>query len=249
MALFDLFRRGGPRLRGEPTSRNGASSFHLRWQDDGPVQAVRVVLEVIEPPTVDRLYFWALQASFVEAGRRFGGAHLGLQHHPAHPGRTAVNWGGYRAEGGQLDGTTSPLPSARNNPNTRDLAWQAGRSYRLAIEPTETAGAWAGSVTDLDTGRVTEVRRLLAGGTHLADPMTWSEVFARCEHPSAAVRWSTPEVGVDGEWRPVARATTSYQRRSDGGCDNTDSVADGGGIVQRTAVDRTTPPGAVLDWP
>ena len=240
---------GRPRVRGEPTSGNGASSFHLRWLVDGPVEAVRVVLEVVEPPSVDRLYFWALQASFSDRGRRLGGAHLGLQHHPAHPGDAAVNFGGYAATGGQLRGTESPLPSARDNPNTRDYVWHPGRRYRLAILPTDEAGAWAGTVTDLDVDVTTEVRRLLPGGTELIDPMVWSEVFARCEHPSASVRWTAPEVRTSGRWRGVDAAAVSYQRRADGGCDNTNADADGVGLVQTTNVDRRARHGEVLRWP
>ena len=84
------------RTHGDPPSANGASSLHLRWDlDDRPgCREVSVTLEVLQPPTVDRLYFWALQADFAtgDAGRRpAGGAHLGLQWHPQHPGSTAVN--------------------------------------------------------------------------------------------------------------------------------------------------------------
>ncbi|HNE38225.1 MAG TPA: hypothetical protein PKZ82_17065, partial [Microthrixaceae bacterium] len=108
------------RTHGDPPSANGASSLHLRWDlDDRPgCREVSVTLEVLQPPTVDRLYFWALQADFAtgDAGRRpAGGAHLGLQWHPQHPGSTAVNWGGYRPGGGELSGTVSALPSALGN--------------------------------------------------------------------------------------------------------------------------------------
>lgn len=240
---------GRPRLRGEPTSSNGASSFHLRWLVDGPVEAVRVTFEVLEAPTVDRLYFWALQASFADRGRRLGGAHLGLQHHPAHPGDSAVNFGGYAATGGQLRGTASALPSARDNPNTRDYLWYPGRRYRLAIGPGEEPGAWAGTVTDLATDTTTLVRHLLPGGTDLITPMVWSEVFARCEHPSTTVRWSEPEVSDRGAWRGVEAASVSYQTKAAGGCDNTSAGVDDVGLLQTTAVERVVRPGAVLTWP
>ncbi|MCX6523597.1 MAG: hypothetical protein NTX58_02345, partial [Actinobacteria bacterium] len=75
------------RVAGLPTSSNRASSFHLSWQlpseEDSPITAVAVTLEILEPPSVERLYFWALQADFAdENGRHGGGAHLGLQWHP-----------------------------------------------------------------------------------------------------------------------------------------------------------------------
>lgn len=210
---------------------------------------MRVVVEVLERPQVERLYFWALQVSFVDRGRRLGGAHLGLQHHPGHPGRGAVNWGGYAAEGGQLDGSASPLPSTRGNPNTRDFPWEPGRRYRLEIGPGASPGTWAGAVVDLETDRRTVVRELRGGGTALAAPMTWSEVFARCEHPCASVRWSAPEVRLGDRWQSVLAASVSYQRATDGGCDNTDVWVDDSGIVQATATERSTPRGAVLGWP
>ena len=130
------------------------------------------------------LYFWALQVTFAQGGRRFGGAHLGLQWHPRHPGSTAVNWGGYAAAGGELDGSTSALPSALGNPNTRDLTWEPHRPYRLAVTRDEQVGGWTGWVDDLP------VRHLFAGGRELTGLMVWSEVFARCDDPPAAVRWS-----------------------------------------------------------
>src|SRR5436190_306010 len=98
-------RRTRERVRGRATSSNRASSMHL-WWEPGPrsLREVAVTLEVVEPPVVDELYFWALQVSFVDGDRHVGGAHLGLQWYSPHPGSTAVNWGGYRDAGGELDG-------------------------------------------------------------------------------------------------------------------------------------------------
>jgi hypothetical protein len=242
---------GGGRVRGDPPSGNGASSFHLSWDLPGEFAAVSVTLEVLEPPSVDRLYFWALQATFTDRGRDGGAAHLGLQWHPSYPGRTAVNWGGYRPTGSVLAGSESLLPSSAGNPHTRDYRWSAGRPYRLRIARSpETLTAWRGSVTDLRSGRETVVRDLDAQGTHLRGVVMWSEVFARCEHPSVAVRWSAPEAVTDGGEvvRPTA-VVVNYQSHGDGGCANTNSVADEVGLVQRTNCDRATPLGARLAVP
>src|SRR6056297_1813035 len=67
-----------PRTTGRPPSSNGASSFHLGWVLDGAdhVTDVSVTLEVVTPPTVPRLYFWALQTDVGGAAGRAGGAHL-----------------------------------------------------------------------------------------------------------------------------------------------------------------------------
>jgi hypothetical protein len=219
--------RSTVRTTGFPTSSNRASSFHLLWEGVPATDEVSAVLEVVEPPTVPHLYFWALQASFVDdRGRRVGGAHLGLQWYPPHPGSTAVNWGGYRdgaSLGGsnvstELEGEASTLPSATGNPNTRDYAWRPHTPYRLRISG-DGDGWWRGEVTDLTTGETIVVRRLYGGGTRLAGPMVWSEVFARCDDPSVTVRWS--------DFTPHTNSIrTSYQRHEDGGCANTRSTFD-----------------------
>jgi hypothetical protein len=78
----------------------------------------------------------------------------------------------------------------------------------------------------------------------------WSEVFARCDDPSSAVRWSDL-VGVTvagDEVRPRA-VHVNYQSVAAGGCSNTSSEPDGaGGFVQRTNTARATPQGAVLSF-
>lgn len=250
-------RAAALRVAGEPASANGASSFHLWW--DVPfgerLTEVAATLEVVEPPTVDRLYFWALQVSFVRPGG--GGAHLGLQFHPAFPGRGAVNWGGYAAAGdeGELDGSSSALPSAQDNPNTRDFAWEAGRPYRLRIRrsPDEAPpgfNSWEGLVEDVRAGEITVVRNLYSRGEFLRGPVVWTEAFARCEHPSVAVRWSDlAAVGEEGRPLSVKRVSANYQERAAGGCDNTDATVDEFGWVQRTNVERRTRPGGLLELP
>ena len=246
--------RSGARVRGEPRSANGASSMHLWWHLPGHFLEVSATLEVVEPPTVARLYFWALQVGFFDGARLRGAAHLGLQFHPGHPGATAVNWGGYRDPGdggGELAGSTSSLASALGNANTRDYPWRARRPYRLRVHRAGVGSVvrWRGEVTDLVTGDATVVRDLEVPAGHLAQPLVWSEVFARCDHPSTSVRWSslsarTPE-GV--EVVPAA-LRTSYQSRDDGGCDNTTSLLDGDGVLQVTATQRRVPGGRVLAW-
>lgn len=228
------FRRSTSRTSGYPTSSNGASSMHLWWEPRPTVEEVAVDLEVVAPPQVPRLYFWALQATFTDrTGRRHGGAHLGLQWHPGHPGSTAVNWGGYRPDGaGELAGTTSELPSAMGNLNTRDFEWRPGTPYRLRIHRTD--GGWAGEVGG------THVRTLHAGGDRLTGLVVWSEVFARCDDPSTTVRWS----GFD----PLPDALRpTYQAHGDGGCANTTALPDaGGGVRQVTATDRLVGPGQLI---
>jgi len=225
---------GRERTTGFPTSSNRASSMHLHWDPSPPPSLeIAATLEIVEPPVVSHLYFWALQASFVTVdGRRVGGAHLGLQWYDRHPGSTAVNWGGYRDGAGELDGEESSLPSSTGNPNTRDFAWRPRVPYRLRISG-DGDGWWTGSVTDLTTGVETVVRRLHGGGSALTAPVVWSEVFARCDDPTVAVRWSD-----------LAPATTSmrptYQSHVDGGCANTRSERDGDGWIQRTNVARQT---------
>jgi hypothetical protein len=238
------------RVSGLPASSNGASSFHLIWildpPPDDPLVSVAATLTVLEPPRHDRLYFWALQASFVDAaGRHQGGAHLGLQWHRGHPGNTAANWGGYAPGGGELDGSESSFPSSRGNRNTRDFRWVPDHAYRLEIAPAAGSTGWAGSID----GAV--VRRLFAGGDRLTGPMVWSEVFARCDDPTVHVQWSDLE-GRTASGRVVAPAAVrvNYQTHADGGCANTTVRAEPGntGFVQITNTLRDVRPGAVLPY-
>ncbi len=232
------------RTSGRPTSSNGASSTHAWWEAAGRFREVAVTLEVIVPPAVPSLYFWAVQTSFVaEGGAVLGAAHLGLQAHSGHPGGTAVNWGGYRAAsagGGELKGTPSDLPSATGNVNTRDFSWSPGVAYRLEVMPGLEPGWWAGRVTNLATGSTTLVRELHApGSAALGSPVVWSEVFARCDAPSTTVRW------LGFEPRPAAVRVT-YQSVDDGGCSNSNTSVRDGGVLQTTATTRTVSHGSRL---
>lgn len=245
------------RTGGEPASGNGASSLHLFWEAPPlPYVTASVVLEVLQPPQVRRLYFWALQVSFIREQHHRGGAHLGLQWNPGFPGATAANWGGYAPSevGGLLGGSESPLPSVRNDDNTRDFSWEPGRRYRLRVTrgPEAPPGmhAWRGTITDLESGVESLIRDLYSDGPYLASPMVWTEAFARCEQPAVAARWSEPRLGLaDGRVVRPHRVRVNYQSRRDGGCDNTTVIADELGIVQTTASERQTPQGAMLPVP
>jgi hypothetical protein len=234
------------RTRGFPPSGNGASSFHLGWRlspGAGHLVAASVTFEVVTPPLVDHLYFWALQVTFPGAGA----AHLGLQWNDRHPGFGAVNWGGYAADGSLLAGTESSLSSTPADPNTRDYPWKPRRAYRLGVHRAGE-GMWRGEVTDLTTGEAVTVRELFAASPFLGDPMVWSEVFARCDDPSVAARWSDFEIRTEAGDRFAPTAlTVNYQSHADGGCANTTSVPDDqGGVVQVTSNERTTPQGTAL---
>lgn len=236
--------RAVPRVAGYPTSANRASSLHLRWElppGTGAVAGTSVTLVVEAAPAVPDLYFWALQASFVDgAGRHHGSGHLGLQWHRRHPGSRAVNWGGYGPDSRMLDGSASPLPSASGNPNTRDLWWEPSQPYTLSIEHS-AEGGWVGTVDGVP------VRRLATGGDRLDALMVWSEVFARCDAPPVAVRWSGLRVTMaQGRVLAPVAVRVNYQRRADGGCDNSTALPDGDAVRQITGTERLVPQGARL---
>lgn len=241
-----------PRLTGPPTSSNGASSFHARWEIPRvPLRAVSAVLEIVRGPAVAELYFWALQASFQSGDQRTGAGHFGLQHHPSYPGAGAVNWGGYHdgsSGGGILDGTRSTLPSTLGNANTFDYPWAVGQRYRLEIALAEP-GHWRGSITDLLTDTTTVVRELFNDADHLVDPMIWSEVFADCDAAPVEIRWSSlAAASLDGQFVKPTGVALSYQRESDGGCSNTSTIVEDGWLTQRTAAERVHRHGARLQW-
>ncbi len=204
-----------------------------------------MVFTVVESPRVPALYFWALQASFGSNGKTVGAAHMGLQHHPRHPDAGAVNWGGYRHGGGELEGSTSTLPSALNNLNSRDFSWRPGAPYRYHIGPSPERG-WRASITDLERDETTVIRDLWAPNPtdELSEIVVWSEVFADCDAPSVRVQWSQP-TAITREGRHVSPVAmiTSFQRHEDGGCSNTTAAVVDGAIAQITNTDRTIAPG------
>lgn len=241
---------------GEPPSGNGASSFHLWWQMQPavPLREVSVSFEILEPPAVSRLYFWALQVTFGGAAPGEG-AHLGIQHHPGFPVSGAANWGGYASAadgGGLLKGSPSPLPSFRQDINTRDFAWEPQRKYRFHIGRSQDRAptgyvAWEGRIQDTQTGQWWKIRDLYTRGTYLTTPLMWTEAFARCEHPSVAVRWSDPvAVRAEGTEQVPTGFRVAYQERSRGGCANTSVEVTPGGIVQRTNTTRTVAPNTIV---
>ncbi len=197
-----------------------------------------------EPPQTSDLYFFALQATFHGGGVDHGGGHVGLQWNRRHPGSTAVNWGGYQSQqrgGAVLAGSESQLPSRPNDPNTRDYPWKPHRSYRLTIEQGSHPGWWQGTVEDVAAGEVAEIRELDGGGTHLTAPMVWAEVFAPCDGPPVAVRWTELQVADQSDqWHTVGEATANYQTWEDGGCTNTNSRALDRAFEQRTNTVRMT---------
>ncbi len=234
-------------MTGRPPSGNGASSFHLHWQmpPSAPLVGVQATFEIVEPPRLDHLYFWALQASFGDGRRSHGGAHLGLQWNARHPGNTAVNWGGYHHTGRVLDGSRSALPSTPNDPNTRDYPWQPRTQYRFRI--TRRADEWRGEIADMAAGTSVVIRDLYSPGSELILPMVWSEVFAACDDPTVVVRWSGfGALALDGEVVRPGAVRINYQAYEAGGCSNTTVLTDGGGIIQATNTERTLPQGSVL---
>ncbi len=101
-------------------------------------------------------------------------------------------------------------------------------------------------MTDVGSGAATVVRDLFVAGNLISSGVVWSEVFARCDDPSVAVRWSNPSaITVENTSSVIERATVNYQSHADGGCANTDSSptaeTDPPGLRQRTNCERLTP--------
>jgi hypothetical protein len=242
--------RGTPPLS-EPV--NGVTAFHLWWQgiDGGePLVEVSATLCVLREPTSDRLYFWALQASFLSDDGAHGAAHIGLQWNPRHPESRAVNWGGYADISDVrsiLDGTPSGLPSTPSDPNTRDYPWREGVPYRLRISRS-ASGGWQGSITDLTTGSTSVIRDLLASGDRLGSFVVWAEVFAACNHSQTVAQWSDFEARtLSGDVRAPASVRLTFPTGGD--CPNTDVVMSHTGLLQITNTVRTARDAAVLPVP
>jgi hypothetical protein len=247
---------GGPRVAGPPRSPNGASSFHLTWEMPAAARAARLVevsavIEVVVPPAVPALYFWALQVDFLSGARARGGAHTGLQWNRRYPSGTAVNWGGYVSQedgGAILAGSVSELPGFPDDPHTLSYPWEPGRPYRLRIfRSPDRTGAWRAEVTDMVSGDATVIRDLFVDGDRLARPVVWSEVFADCDAPSVTVRWSDLRAVDDaGSLIIPDSVRVNYQAAGDGGCANTTAIAGATGFLQVTGVPRITAQGATF---
>jgi len=252
---------GGPREAGPPRSPNGASSFHLVWELPAAARSARLVevsavLEIVVPPQVPALYFWALQVDFLAGDRFRGGAHTGLQWNRRYPGYTAVNWGGYASQedgGGILSGSISDLPGFPDDPNTLGYPWEPGRRYRLRIfRSPDRQGAWRAEVTDVAADETSVIRDLYvdAGseGGYLVRPIVWSEVFADFDAPSVTVRWRDLEaVDESGARLRPDRVRVNYQSAAEGGCTNSTATIDSvGAVLQVTNTPRTVEQGALL---
>ena len=236
---------GRERVSGYPTSSNRASSLHLSWElppGTGPVVAVSARLTVDALPPVAELYFWALQASFRD-GPAAGTAAPTSACSGTRPTRAPApsTGAGTRRAAAILPGSESALPSGSGNANTRDYWWEPAVPHLLTIERA-AGGGWAGSVDG------THVRTLAAGGDRLDGLMVWSEVFARCDDPPVAVRWSGFRATLaTGEVVSPVALRVNYQGRSQGGCDNTSAIPDGDGVVQVTNTPRQVPTGARIE--
>jgi hypothetical protein len=236
-----------------PGGQAHATSAHLWWQriPNEPWREASVTFEVLTEPSGPHLYFWALQASFLDSeGRSHGAAHTGFQWNQSHRDNRAVNWGGYGATAdvtSVLDGTRSSLAGIANDENTRSFAWRARTPYRFTIDRGEQG--WRSSVTDLVTGERTVIRELFAGGDRLGGLVVWMEIFAPCDASPSAVRWSDLEVR-DRSRGASHRVTTVRTNFPDAGrdCLNNDSRLDGLGVVQLTNDQRTAASGQDLSW-
>ena len=178
----------------------------------GPIVAASARLIVEAAPPVDELYFWALQASFTDgsgrrARRRPPGPAVARRRTraPAPPTGAAT-----RPAAAILPGSESALPSAhrqRQHP-------RPGGSRACPTALDDRAGAPAAG---LGRARSTapSCARLAAGGDRLDGLMVWSEVFARCDDPPVAVRWSGFAATVADRRGPLARrpCAVNYQAR------------------------------------
>jgi hypothetical protein len=237
----------GTRTTGQPTSPNGASSIHLLYPATVAVElaATITVTSLATPPAI---VFWALELDLIDStGNSVALPHIGIQYHPQYPNSRAVNWGGYNVNtGAELNGTASTLPSALNNPNTRNYDWQTNRGYRLRVW-TPTPGTWRGEITDTVTTVTTVIRDLSApGATQLRGAVAFTEAFNTCQ-TSVAARWTNLQFKLaNSTFSTPTTAVANYQSYADGGCTNTNNATSGGGIVQTTGVTRTTAQGATL---
>ena len=81
--------------------------------------------------------------------------------------------------------------------------------------------------------------------------MVWSEVFCRCDHPPAEVRWSDfGAIALDGRPLRPRGLRVNLPGPTAGACENVDVMAEPTGAVrQRSGSPRTMASGAVINLP
>lgn len=226
-----------------PSGVDIATSTHLWWQAEGdadPSDTGRWVkasakLTLPTAPTVEDLYYWAMQVSFYDgSGTLVGGAHTGLQWIPGYIDNKAVNWGGYDADDVILTGTESAFPSSLDNDNTRDYDWATNTEYTFEV-------SYVGSDYWRATVNGVTIRDLLVpGGVYIASPAIWSEIFAACDSPAHSARWRdltlTDETDTEYEFYEMFR---TFSTDIDA-CTNTNSSTDGEYYVVSSGTTRDT---------
>ncbi|MEN8041863.1 MAG: hypothetical protein ABFR95_10210 [Actinomycetota bacterium] len=239
------------RVAGAPPSVSGASSFFLWW--DLPygerVVEASVTLEVARRPELDRLVSFAIQGAFVRPSG--GSCHLGLQHDPRFPDRSAINWEGYDAGGSALTASESALPSVIEETATRDYAWRQAVPYKLTIERGDERAnetyPWFGAVTNLQSGERVVVRELVNASRYMRAPVMYIESYAPCDGPGFEARWTNAtSVNLGGVVRAVRSMSVDYQPHAAGGCTNTNTAVEGDAFVQRAGQMRVTKSGTTL---
>ena len=185
------------------------------------------------------------------AGRPAGGGHLGLQHHPQYPGQDRGQLGRLRRRRpGSCRAPTPAWPAPLDNPHTRNLAWQPGRPYRLAVglappdeQPAGGATAWRGTVTDLVDGHDGRRAGPAAPGQPPGAPdgLVGGVRPLRARPPSrSAGRIPGPSPMTGGRCgRPRPSRTTSAART--GAATTPAPGSRTGTLVQRTCTERRTP--------
>ena len=226
------------------------SGFHLWWKgvpSNEPIVACSVVLEVVQPPTVAALYFWALQASFLDAHRpvlRRGPHRAPVE--PPPPGQPGGELGWLRAGGrrhlhpGRQRLTAARHPRGPEHPHVRVARrdpvplHDPSRHRRVGVDG-DRSGRPAPEVT---------VRELYAAGDRLGGFVMWSELFCRGDDPPTRCGGRSRRPSP----RPVAdRAAAALHATFPDGPEwrDLDVVVDGVGVQQVTTTGRTLRGGVV----
>ena len=179
-----------------------------------PLLECSAVLEVVVPPSVPRLYFWALQASFSDGTPtpRRCPPRIAVEHQVPAVGRRPTGADTPRT-GRCCRGPSPRCPSTRKDPNTRDYPWIAGHRYRLQDRPQRRDQRRHGRLAGNDHPHRVGRRGQGARSPHQG-ASTWSGRWCgrRCSPgasiPTTVVRWSDLRA-IDGR-----RHGDSSSRRS-----------------------------------
>ncbi|HXW16707.1 MAG TPA: DUF3472 domain-containing protein [Candidatus Acidoferrales bacterium] len=178
-----------------------------------PYDRVDWTLTVLELSDKRSFYYWAFQDGFVGGGVFY----FGLQPYGACPGGGNCKMALFSFFGrGSTSTSRNCKPGADNGPGMSchiRYNWRIGAPYRFSIrlaatDPTGRTETWTGTVTDMNSGRITEIGNWTLPGQNSAAPgligaeaLSFTEYYRTPKNGCAAQPYAKVEMSVPTGYR------------------------------------------------